>query len=445
MASVADTTSTPINAFTTGSTLTGKRVLLGVSAGIAAYKSALLVRLLKQAGCEVRVVMTDGAQAFITPLTLQALSGEPVRTSLLDPEAEAGMGHIELARWADVVLIAPATADLIARLVHGMADDLLTTLCLASEAPKLIAPAMNQAMWRHPATQRNVAQLQQDDWQQIGPAAGDQACGDVGPGRMSEPEEIFSAVMTLFAAPPSPYYGSSARTPHVVITAGPTREPLDPVRYISNHSSGKMGFALAAAAVAQGAKVTLISGPVNLPTPPGVTRVDVESAEQMHSEAQRLAPQAALFIGCAAVADYRAAAPAEHKLKKRDDSDTLTLTLVKNPDIIASIAALPAGQRPLVVGFAAETQEIERYAQDKLQRKGLDMIVANDVSQAGLGFGSDQNAAWLLWRTAEGVESRAEAPQPKTQLAATIIHQALTLLSTTASETTSTNASGESQ
>ncbi|NYS77123.1 MULTISPECIES: bifunctional phosphopantothenoylcysteine decarboxylase/phosphopantothenate--cysteine ligase CoaBC [Halomonadaceae] len=445
MASVADTTSTQINAFTTASTLAGKRVLLGVSAGIAAYKSALLVRLLKQAGCEVRVVMTDGAQAFITPLTLQALSGEPVRTSLLDPEAEAGMGHIELARWADAVLIAPATADLIARLVHGMADDLLTTLCLASEAPKLIAPAMNQAMWRHPATQRNVTQLQQDGWQQIGPDAGDQACGDVGPGRMSEPEEIFSAVMALFAAPPSPYYNSSASAPHVVITAGPTREPLDPVRYISNHSSGKMGFALAAAAVAQGAKVTLISGPVNLPTPPGATRIDVESAEQMHREAQRLAPQAALFIGCAAVADYRAPAPAEHKLKKQDDSDTLTLTLVKNPDIIASIAALPAGQRPLVVGFAAETQEIERYAQDKLQRKGLDMIVANDVSQAGLGFGSDQNAAWLLWRTAEGVESRAEAPQPKTQLAATIIHQALALLSTTAPETTSTNASGESQ
>ena len=304
---------------------------------------------------------------------------------------------------------------------------------------------MNQAMWRHPATQRNVTQLQQDGWQQIGPDAGDQACGDVGPGRMSEPEEIFSAVMALFAAPPSPYYGSSASTPHVVITAGPTREPLDPVRYISNHSSGKMGFALAAAAVAQGAKVTLISGPVNLPTPPGATRIDVESAEQMSREAQRLAPQAALFIGCAAVADYRAPAPAEHKLKKQDDSDTLTLTLVKNPDIIASIAALPAGQRPLVVGFAAETQEIERYAQDKLQRKGLDMIVANDVSQAGLGFGSDQNAAWLLWRTAEGVESRAEAPQPKTQLAATIIHQALALLSTTAPETTSTNASGESQ
>ncbi|BBI48259.1 hypothetical protein HORIV_06800 [Vreelandella olivaria] len=217
----------------------------------------------------------------------------------------------------------------------------------------------------------------------------------------------------------------------MVITAGPTREPLDPVRYISNHSSGKMGFALAAAAVAEGAKVTLISGPVNLPTPQGVTRIDVESAEQMHAQAQRLAPQSALFIGCAAVADYRAAAPAEHKLKKQDDSDTLTLTLVKNPDIIAGVAALPAKQRPLVIGFAAETQEVERYARDKLQRKGLDMIVANDVSQAGLGFGSDQNAAWLLWRTPQGVESRSEVAQPKTQLATTIIRQALALLPTT--------------
>lgn len=419
---------------TSASTLAGKRILLGVSAGIAAYKSALIVRLLKQAGCQVRVVMTAGAQAFITPLTLQALSGEPVRTSLLDPEAEAGMGHIELARWADLVLIAPATADLIARLVHGMADDLLTTLCLASEAPKLIAPAMNQAMWRHPATQRNVQQLKYDDWQLIGPAAGDQACGDVGPGRMSEPEEIFSAVSTLFAAPATSALLTDAphtNAPHVVITAGPTREPLDPVRYISNHSSGKMGFALAAAAVAEGAKVTLISGPVNLPTPQGVKRIDVESAEQMHAQAQRLAPQSALFIGCAAVADYRAATPAEHKLKKQDNSDTLTLTLVKNPDIIAGVAALPAKQRPLVIGFAAETQEVERYARDKLQRKGLDMIVANDVSQAGLGFGSDQNAAWLLWRTPQGVESRSEVAQPKTQLATTIIRQALALLPTT--------------
>ncbi|MGO3058046.1 MAG: bifunctional phosphopantothenoylcysteine decarboxylase/phosphopantothenate--cysteine ligase CoaBC, partial [Halomonas sp.] len=397
---------------TTLSTLAGKRILLGISAGIAAYKSALIVRLLKQAGCEVRVVMTSGAQAFITPLTLQALSGEPVRTSLLDPEAEAGMGHIELARWADIVLIAPATADLIARLVHGMADDLLTTLCLASEAPKLIAPAMNQAMWRHPATQRNVAQLGADGWQLIGPAAGDQACGDVGPGRMSEPEAIFETVTRHFSATPL-----TSNSPHVVITAGPTREALDPVRYLSNHSSGKMGYALAAAAVAQGARVTLISGPVALPTPAGVTRIDVESAEQMHQEAMRLAPEAALFIGCAAVADYRSASPAEHKLKKQADSDTLTLTLIKNPDIIADVAALPAGKRPMVVGFAAETQQLEQYAHDKLNRKGLDMIVANDVSQAGLGFGSNDNAALLLWRTAQGTEHRLEAPQPKTQLA----------------------------
>ena len=411
------------------SSLAGKRLLLGVSAGIAAYKSALIVRLLKQAGCEVRVVMTEGAQAFITPLTLQALSGEPVRTSLLDPEAEAGMGHIELARWADAIVIAPATADLIARLVHGMADDLLTTLCLASEAPRLIAPAMNQAMWRHPTTQRNVKQLATDGWQLIGPAAGDQACGDVGPGRMSEPDEILEAVSRHFAPPITP----SASAPHVVITAGPTREALDPVRYLSNHSSGKMGYALAAEAAAQGARVTLISGPVNLPTPQGVERLNVETAVQMHTAALELAPQAALFIGCAAVADYRAAHAAEHKLKKTDDQDTLTLTLVKNPDIIADVAALPDGQRPFVVGFAAETQDIERYAQDKLARKGLDMIVANDVSQQGLGFGSDDNAALLLWRTSDGSDRLVAPPQPKTQLAALIVRHALTHLSLTSS------------
>lgn len=407
------------------SSLAGKRLLLGVSAGIAAYKSALLIRLLKQAGCEVRVVMTEGAQAFITPLTLQALSGEPVRTSLLDPEAEAGMGHIELARWADVIVIAPATADLIARLVHGMADDLLSTLCLASEAPRLIAPAMNQAMWRHPASQRNARQLVQDGWQLIGPAAGEQACGDVGPGRMSEPEEIMEAITRHFAPP----VAATASAPHVVITAGPTREALDPVRYLSNHSSGKMGYALAAEAAAQGARVTLISGPVSLPTPKGVERIEVETAQQMHQEALRLAPQAALFIGCAAVADYRAANAAEHKLKKTDDSDTLTLTLVKNPDIIADVAALPEKQRPFVVGFAAETQNVERYAQDKLARKGLDMIVANDVSQQGLGFGSDDNAALIVWRTPQGNEQLVAPPQPKTQLAGLIIQRALKQLS----------------
>ncbi|ASK21875.1 MULTISPECIES: bifunctional phosphopantothenoylcysteine decarboxylase/phosphopantothenate--cysteine ligase CoaBC [unclassified Halomonas] len=412
--------------------LAGKRLLLGISAGIAAYKSALIVRLLKQAGCEVRVVMTEGAQAFITPLTLQALSGEPVRTSLLDPEAEAGMGHIELARWADAVLIAPATADLIARLVHGMADDLLTTLCLACEAPKLIAPAMNQAMWRHPATQRNVSQLANDGWQLIGPAAGDQACGDVGPGRMSEPEVIVDFLAQHFASAaksPAPAPApASASAPHVVITAGPTREALDPVRYLSNHSSGKMGYALAAEAAAQGARVTLISGPVNLPTPHGVERIDVETAAQMHHEALTLAPHAGLFIGCAAVADYRAASAAEHKIKKTDDSDTLTLTLVKNPDIIADVSALPTDQRPFVVGFAAETQDVARYAEDKLTRKGLDMIVANDVSQQGLGFGSDNNAALLLWRSATGTHQQEAPPQPKTQLAALIIRHALSLL-----------------
>ena len=404
----------------------GKRVLLGISAGIAAYKSALIVRLLKQAGCEVRVVMTSGAQAFITPLTLQALSGEPVRTSLLDPEAEAGMGHIELARWADVVLIAPATADLMARLAQGMADDLLTTLCLASTAPKLMAPAMNQAMWRHPATLRNAQQLADDGWQLIGPAAGDQACGDVGPGRMSEPETVVEALLQHLSNATTAPSGSEA--PHVVITAGPTREALDPVRYLSNHSSGKMGYALAAAAAAQGARVTLISGPVSLATPRGVTRIDVESAAEMHREALALASQSALFIGCAAVADYRAASAAEHKMKKTDDNDTLTLTLVKNPDIIADVAALPGDTRPFVVGFAAETQNVEHYATDKLTRKGLDMIVANDVSQQGLGFGSDDNAALLLWRTPQGVERRIEAAQRKTQLADRVIRQALMLL-----------------
>ncbi len=314
----------------------GRRILLGISAGIAAYKSAQLARLLKQAGCEVRVVMTEGAQAFITPLTLQALTGEPVRTSLLDPEAEAGMGHIELARWADTIVIAPATADLMARMAQGMADDLLTTLCLASEAEKVLAPAMNQAMWRHPATQRNATRLAQDGWRLLGPDSGDQACGDVGPGRMLEPEAI---VAELLPSPAALAQEATAQGLHVVITAGPTREPLDPVRYLSNHSSGKMGFALADAAVQRGARVTLICGPVALATPAGVERLDVETARQMHEASLRLLDDCDLFIGCAAVADYRAEAPAEHKLKKRDDDEGLTLRLVKNPDIIAEVAS----------------------------------------------------------------------------------------------------------
>src|SRR5690554_3332511 len=405
-----------------GSRTSGTKVLLGISAGIAAYKSAMLARLLKQAGCEVRVVMTEGAQAFITPLTLQALTGEPVRTSLLDPEAEAGMGHIELARWADTILIAPATADLMARLAAGMADDLLTTLCLASQSRKVMAPAMNQAMWAHPATQRNAARLAEDGWRLLGPASGDQACGDVGPGRMLEPEEILAA---LLEPPKAPEAAGLA----VTISAGPTREPLDPVRYLSNHSSGKMGYALAEAAAALGARVTLISGPVSLPCPAGVARLEVETALEMHEAAQRLAPESDLFIGCAAVADYRAESAAEHKIKKVEGEEELVLRLVKNPDIIAGVAALPAESRPLVVGFAAETRDVERYARDKLARKGLDMIVANDVSREGLGFGSDHNAALLLWRGGDGeVDQETLDPQPKGEMAAAVIRRALACL-----------------
>lgn len=405
-----------------GSRTSGTKVLLGISAGIAAYKSAMLARLLKQAGCEVRVVMTEGAQAFITPLTLQALTGEPVRTSLLDPEAEAGMGHIELARWADTILIAPATADLMARLAAGMADDLLTTLCLASQSRKVMAPAMNQAMWAHPATQRNAARLAEDGWRLLGPASGDQACGDVGPGRMLEPEEILAA---LLEPPKAPEAAGLA----VTISAGPTREPLDPVRYLSNHSSGKMGYALAEAAAALGARVTLISGPVSLPCPAGVARIEVETALEMHEAAQRLAPESDLFIGCAAVADYRAESAAEHKIKKVEGEEELVLRLVKNPDIIAGVAALPAESRPLVVGFAAETRDVERYARDKLARKGLDMIVANDVSREGLGFGSDHNAALLLWRGGDGeVDQETLDPQPKGEMATAVIRRALACL-----------------
>lgn len=446
-------------------TLAGKRILLGISAGIAAYKSAHLARLLKKAGAEVRVVMTEGAQAFITPLTLQALTGEAVRTSLLDPEAEAGMGHIELARWAELVLIAPATADLMARLAHGHADDLLTTLCLATDAECVMAPAMNQAMWRHPATRDNARRLVDHGWRLLGPDAGDQACGDIGPGRMLEPEAILAG---LFMAPetapamapettpatapetapamapdatstPAPGITSEA-TPRmapgaaagltVTITAGPTREALDPVRYLSNHSSGKMGYALAAAAVRQGARVRLISGPVALATPPGVERIDVESASEMLDAARRAADDSDLFIGCAAVADYRAERIAEHKIKKTSCNEALTLKLVRNPDIIAEIAA--ATPRPFMVGFAAETRDLEAYARDKLARKGLDMIVANDVGQAGLGFGSDTNAALVLWREGQHSPGRLDLPaQDKAALAETIIATAVERLRAT--------------
>ncbi len=344
--------------------LTGRRILLGISGGIAAYKAALLTRLLKKAGCEVRVAMTEGAQAFITPLTLQALSGNPVHTSLLDPEAEAGMGHIELARWAEVILIAPATADLMARLAHGHADDLLTTLCLANDAHWVMAPAMNQAMWGHPATQRNAQQLVADGWTLLGPDSGEQACGDIGAGRMLEPDDIFKALseqLTSGTVVSSHSTAASSELPasglRITLTAGPTREALDPVRYLSNHSSGKMGYALAAEAVALGASVRLISGPVALSTPAGVERIDVESALEMQAAAEAAFEDSDIFIGCAAVADFRPTEVATHKLKKQAGEEQMQVVLTRNPDIIAGIASRShkyrtAGQpAPLIVAL----------------------------------------------------------------------------------------------
>lgn len=367
-----------------------RNIVLGVSGGIAAYKSAELIRQLKTRGADVRVVMTRGAREFITPLTLQALSGHPVHGELLDPEAELGMGHIELARWADLLLVAPATADLLARLAQGRADDLLTTVALATPAPQLLAPAMNQQMWRSAATQANIQVLQDRGIRLIGPAAGEQACGDVGPGRMEEPASIAAAAEALFDS------GLLAGK-RVVITAGPTREALDPVRYISNHSSGRMGFALARAAVEAGAATTLISGPVGLQTPDHVQRIDVTSAEDMLQASLDQLPHCDIFIACAAVADYRPASIAGDKIKK--SSEAMSLELVRNPDIVASVAAHP--QRPFTVGFAAETRDLLGYARDKLQRKGLDMIVANDVSAEGIGFNSDENAVTVLWGEGE--------------------------------------------
>lgn len=370
--------------------LFNKQVVLGVSGGIAAYKSAELVRRLKDAGAEVRVVMTRAAYEFITPLTLQALSGNPVHGDLLDPAAEAAMGHIELARWADLVLIAPATADLMARLANGRGDDLLTTLVLATDAPVALAPAMNQAMWRDPATQANLQTLLQREIRVFGPAAGEQACGDIGPGRMLEPLDLAARCADCFEL-------GLLSGRHVLINAGPTREAIDPVRYISNHSSGKMGFALAEAAAEAGARVTLVAGPVNLPTPPRVERIDVISAAEMLAACEAALP-ADLFIASAAVADYRPAACAAGKLKKDPGSDTgMTLQLVRNPDILATLAS--HAQRPWCVGFAAETDDVLGYASDKLTRKNLDLIIANDVSQPGIGFNSDDNAVTLIDRS----------------------------------------------
>ncbi|WP_045223791.1 bifunctional phosphopantothenoylcysteine decarboxylase/phosphopantothenate--cysteine ligase CoaBC [Methyloterricola oryzae] len=366
--------------------LTGKRILLGVTGGIAAYKAAELTRLLKTAGVEVRVVMTDAATAFVGPLTFQALSGNPVHTGLLDPAEESAMGHISLARWADLLLIAPATADFMARLRAGLAGDLLAALCLAAECPIALAPAMNRAMWDNPATRENLQVIEGRGMRVLGPAQGEQACGETGWGRMLEPAEIVEQLALGSAS--GPLAGLK-----VLVSAGPTREPIDPVRFISNRSSGKMGYAVAAAAAAAGARVLLVSGPVALEAPRGVDRVAVESAEDMRLAVFRRIGEQDIYIGAAAVADYTPAVAEERKIKKNDER--ISLQLARTRDILAEVAALP--NPPFTVGFAAETHGLEDYARGKLQSKRLDMIAANLVGQAEGGFDSELNALQVFW------------------------------------------------
>ena len=384
------------------SRLPNRRIVLGVAGGIAAYKGPDLVRRLRDRECEIRVVMTAAAREFVTPLTFQAVSGNPVHCHLLDEQAEAGMGHIELARWADLVLVAPATANVIARLAHGLADDLLATLCLATTAPLVLAPAMNRQMWQAEATRANVLALLDRGVTMLGPGEGDQACGEVGPGRMLEPEAIADRIADRFG-------GGALEGVEVLVTAGPTREALDPVRYLTNHSSGKMGYAVAAAAAAAGARVSLVSGPTTLPAPSGVERIEVTSAEEMYAEVMARAGGCDVFIAAAAVADYRPARVAGRKIKKGDAP--ATLDLVRTPDIVAGVAAMDDG--PFTVGFAAETESVRANAEDKLARKGLDMIAANRVGLADRGFASDRNALSVLWRGG----GRELALAPKAELA----------------------------
>lgn len=396
--------------------LTGRRILLCVSGGIAAYKAVELVRRLREAGAEVQVAMTANAQRFVGAASLQAVAGTPVRDTLWDEAAEAAMGHIELARWADRVVVAPATADLLAKLAHGIADDLVTTLCLATTAPLTVAPAMNNRMWLHPATQANLATLRSRGVAVIGPDDGAQACGEFGPGRLSEPPAIVAALAAGFAAQSAedraaPDADLAGR--RVLISAGPTFEDLDPVRFIGNRSSGKMGFAIAAAAARRGAEVVVIAGPVHLPTPEGVRRIDVRSAAQMRDAVLGALP-ADVYIGAAAIADYAPRTVSAQKIKKTREGggETLTVELVRTPDVLAEVAVHP--QRPLVVvGFAAETQDVEHYARGKLQRKKLDMIAANQVGRAGCGFESDDNALTVI----DAEAAHALGPAPKTALA----------------------------
>jgi phosphopantothenoylcysteine decarboxylase/phosphopantothenate--cysteine ligase len=387
------------------SALASRHVLLGVTGGIAAYKSPWLVRDLRRAGADVRVVLTRAAGAFVTPLALQAVSTHPVRTEVLDAREESAMDHIALARWADLVLVAPATADFLARLAHGLADDLLATVCLATTAPLAVAPAMNAQMWRAAATRANLATLVGRGVRVLGPGVGEQACGEEGPGRMLEPSEIVALLSPPGAAPLA---GLS-----VLVTAGPTREALDPVRFFSNRSSGKMGYAVARAAAEAGARVTLVSGPTALPPPPGVEVVRVESADEMHREVLARAPGARVFVGAAAVADYRPVAPSPRKIKR--GAGALTLTLEPAPDVLASVAGLP--EAPFTVGFAAETDNLLDNARIKLQRKGVDMVAANWVGREGGGFESDENALSVVWRG-----GMRELPQgPKEALARDLI------------------------
>ncbi|MBT8422263.1 MAG: bifunctional phosphopantothenoylcysteine decarboxylase/phosphopantothenate--cysteine ligase CoaBC, partial [Gammaproteobacteria bacterium] len=365
--------------------LAGRKVLLGVTGSIAAYKSPDIVRRLKDQGAEVRVVLTASGEKLVSPTVFQAVSGEPVRGDIWDEQAEAAMGHIELAKWADTILIAPATANVIAQLANGTADNLLTTLVLASEAPIALAPSMNQAMWSDAATQANCDVLRKRNVLFIGPASGEQACGDVGPGRMVEPADIVNRLARGGA-------DGSLEGLKVVITAGPTREPIDPVRFVSNRSSGKMGFAMARAAADAGADVTLIAGPVNLPTPPSVERIDSETTQQMFDATMGVIDGADIYIGAAAISDYRPVEPAAQKIKKH--ADTFELQMVKSPDLLATIAALDDG--PFTCGFAAETEKLEEHATSKLERKQLDMIIANLVG-ANLCFDADDNEVVVLW------------------------------------------------
>ncbi|OAI49186.1 phosphopantothenoylcysteine decarboxylase [Gammaproteobacteria bacterium SCGC AG-212-F23] len=385
--------------------LKNKQIVLGVTGGIAAYKSADLTRRLREAGANVRVVMTQSAKEFITPLTMQAVSGNAVHDDLFDLKAEAAMGHIELARWADVIVIAPASADCIARIAHGEANDLLTTICLASKAPIVFAPAMNQAMWKHTATQENLQALQQKGFHIVGPAEGSQACGDVGPGRMLEPLEIIEHVAAFFKK-------DLLAGKHILITAGPTREYVDPVRYFSNASSGKMGYALAEAARDAGASVTLISGPVALAKPDRVTSIDVVSAKDMYDAVMQEIAACDVFMSAAAVSDYTCDNVATHKIKKTDD--ILNLQLRRTPDIVASVAAL--AKRPFIIGFAAETENLSEFAKTKLQQKKTNMIFANLVGR-DQGIGTDDNTITVF----SDDEEKTFGPLSKARLARELI------------------------